>query len=112
MNLLRQHIIFKVFTLFLVLTLLLPSTVKFMHIFEHHKHEICYGESDAHFHTLDIDCEFYMFKLNVPFTIPEQITHIIAFIEIKQFITTHYSFLSDYQRLHFSLRGPPAINLI
>lgn len=112
MNLLRQHIIFKVFTLILAVILLLPSTVKFMHIFEHHKHEVCYGESDAHFHTLDVDCEFYKFKLNVPFTIPEPFVHIIAYNEIKQIITTDYSFLSDYQRLHFSLRGPPAISLI
>ena len=112
MNYIRQHIIFRGFTLILVLTFLLPSTVKFMHIFENHKHEVCYGESDAHFHTLDIDCEFYNFKLNVPFTLPENPKVLIAYLEIKGTVTTDYSFLSDFQRLHFSLRGPPAINLI
>ncbi len=109
---LRQHIAFKILTLTLVVTLLLPSAVKFMHIFEKHQHEVCYGESDSHFHTLDIDCEFYKFKLNVPFTFPENVTVLIAYIEINTLRNKDYSFLSDYQRLHFSLRGPPAFNLI
>lgn len=83
-----------------------------MHLFEKHQHEVCYGETDSHFHTLDIDCEFYKFKLNIPFTIPEKVDVIIAYTEILNVSTKDYSFLSTYQRLHFSLRGPPAINLI
>lgn len=112
MNFLSQHILFKGFTLIMVLTLLLPSAVKFMHIFENHKHEVCYGESEAHFHKLDMDCEFYNFKLNTSFTFPENFSFLISHAEIKTPITTDYSFLSDYQKLHFSLRGPPAIDLI
>ncbi|MEO8772980.1 MAG: hypothetical protein ABI263_05525 [Gelidibacter sp.] len=109
MNFLRQHIVFKAFTLIIVVTLLLPSAVKFMHIFEKHQHEVCYGEAASHFHTLDIDCEFYKFKLNIPFIIPEKITFLIPNIEINNAPTKDYSFLSDYQRLHFSLRGPPQL---
>lgn len=112
MKFLKQHIFFKGLTLILVFTLLLPSAVKSMHIFENHQHEVCYGEVDAHFHTLDIDCEFYNFKINIPFTFPENAPVLIPYIEIKGIITSDYSFLSEYQRLHFSLRGPPAINLI
>ncbi|MEO5789667.1 MAG: hypothetical protein ACOH2D_08640 [Gelidibacter sp.] len=109
---LRQHIAFRVLTLIIVVTLLLPSAVKLMHIFEKHQHEVCYGEADSHFHTFDIDCEFYKFKLNIPFTIPEKDDVLIAYNEILTVPTKDYSFLSEYQRLHFSLRGPPAINLI
>ncbi|MBA6153605.1 hypothetical protein [Gelidibacter maritimus] len=112
MNFLRQHIIFKALTLLLVLTFLLPSAVKVMHVFENHKHEVCYGEVDAHFHTLDIDCEFYKFKLNIPFTIPQNLATLIVYPEIHIFNTKEYDFLSDYQKLHFSRRGPPVINLI
>lgn len=112
MSFLRQHILFKGFTLIIVLTLILPSAVKFMHVFENHQHEVCYGEAEAHFHTLDIDCEFYNFKNNIPFTLPKNTPSSIAYLDIKCTITTYYSFLSDYQRLHFTLRGPPAINLI
>ncbi len=112
MRFLRQHILFKIFTLLLVLTLILPSAVKFMHIFETHQHEVCYGEAEAHFHTFDIDCEFYNFKTNIPFTLPENASFSNTYLAIKQVISTDYSFLSEYQRLHFSLRGPPTINLI
>ena len=112
MDLLKQHIVFKGFTLFLVWTLLLPSAVKSMHIFENHQHEVCYGESDAHFHTLDIDCEFYNFKINVPYTLPEKGIVLSFYPDIKNAIISEYSFLSGYQTLHFSLRGPPVINLI
>ena len=112
MNFLRQHIAFRVLTLIIVVTLLLPSAVKLMHIFEKHQHEVCYGEANSHFHTLDIDCEFYKFKLNIPFTIPENVDVLITYAEILTVPTKDYSFLSEYQRLHFSLRGPPAINLI
>lgn len=109
---LRPHILFKSVTLILVLAFLLPSAVKFLHIFEQHQHEICLGESDAHFHTQDVDCEFYKFKLNNPFTVPHYNVVVLAFSEIESTIPTHYAFLSEFQRLHFSLRGPPSINLI
>ncbi|MCL8005963.1 hypothetical protein [Gelidibacter japonicus] len=112
MSFLREHILFKSLTLILVLTFLLPSAVKFMHIFETHKHEVCYGESDAHFHTLDVDCEFYKFKLNIPFTIPENLATLIVYPEVPIFNTKEYDFLSEFQRLHFTRRGPPMINLI
>lgn len=112
MGALRLNILFKSVTLVLVLAFLLPSAVKFMHIFEQHQHEICLGESDSHFHTQDVDCEFYKFKLNSPFTIPKNTIVLLAFSNIESAIPTHYSFLSEFQTLHFSLRGPPSINLI
>lgn len=112
MSLLNYPKSFKVFTLILALALLLPSAIKFLHVFESHQHEICDGEVNAHFHTLDLDCEFYKFKLNIPFTIPDNIVQQITYAEIKPVIPSQYSFLSDYQRLHFSRRGPPQINLI
>ena len=106
---LREHIIFKSLTLILVLNFLLPSVVKFLHIFEHHQHEVCYGEADAHFHTLDVDCEFYKFKLNSPFTIPQNVAGLSEFLDVTIFYPKEYSFLSEYQRLHFALRGPPTL---
>ncbi|WP_299390864.1 hypothetical protein [uncultured Gelidibacter sp.] len=112
MNTIRLHIFFKGLTLVLVLAFLLPSAAKFMHIFEEHHHEVCLGESNAHFHTQDVECEFYKFKLNTPFTIPENNVVVLEFPHIESIIPTHYSFLSEFQTLHFSLRGPPSINLI
>lgn len=112
MNALRQYIMFRGLTLFVVLTLILPSAVKFMHVFESHKHEVCLGEVNTHIHTLDVDCEFYNFNLNNPFTLTENSFVLIVFQDVKDAISTDYSFLSTYQRHHFLRRGPPAINLI
>ncbi|OBX23793.1 hypothetical protein LX77_00046 [Gelidibacter algens] len=112
MNIVRQHTIFKGLTLILVVAFLLPTAVKVIHVFEKHHHEVCLGESDTHFHTLVVDCQFYKFKINIPFTIPENSVVVIEFPKINCVIPTHYSFLSEYQNLQFSLRGPPTINLI
>ncbi|WP_243835773.1 hypothetical protein [Gelidibacter sediminis] len=112
MDIFRQHIFFKILTLTLMLTFLLPAAVKILHVFEQHKHEVCLGEADTHIHTKDVECEFYKFKLNTPFTIPENHIATLVSPQIEGIIPTNYAFLSEFQYLHFSLRGPPAISLI
>lgn len=112
MRILKRHSPFQALTLVLVLAFLLPSAVKFMHVFEQHQHEVCYGEADAHFHTLDFDCEFYKFKVNSPFIIFENANYLLPSPEVVVFNATEYSFLSTFQILHFSHRGPPVISLI
>ncbi|WP_299781176.1 hypothetical protein [uncultured Formosa sp.] len=107
MSKLKKHIVFKFFTLVLVLTLLTPTLVKFNHVFEHHHRELCHGEQQTHLHTANVDCEFYKFQLNHLFTIPEFIANTPLVEENHQLIASQYYFLSDYQQLHFSLRGPP-----
>ncbi|MDW5288354.1 hypothetical protein [Formosa sp. PL04] len=107
MNELKTHILFKSLTLVVILTLLTPTFVKFNHVFEHHHREICHGEIQTHLHTADIDCEFYKFQLNHHFTIPVYFSEIPSVQENHELISTQYYFLSEYQQLHFSLRGPP-----
>lgn len=105
----RTHIIFKVLTLGLVLTLLFPIAFKFAHVFEHHKHEICTGESSTHIHKVDLDCEFQKFQLNTNFNISHAVFELFQIKKETSKILSQYSFLSKYQRLHFSLRGPPSL---
>lgn len=112
MQTIKQHITFRAATLVLVFAFLLPSAVKFAHIFEHHEHEVCHNEYEAHLHTLNVDCDFYKFKLATSFTIPNYNVEIFQPQHTYLKSDSHYDFLSDYQRLHFSLRGPPQINLI
>ncbi|SHH55578.1 hypothetical protein [Winogradskyella jejuensis] len=103
----KLHIIARISALLLVIAILAPSMVKFSHGFQNHEHEICYGKSTSHFHELDIDCEFYKFKLNT------QYVHLLKPIDVLEFniknpdVKSQYSFISDYQRLQTSLRGPP-----
>ncbi len=103
----KKHIIFKGFTVLLVWTILLPAAVKVVHVFENHKHEVCINKSTTHFHSLDLECEFYKFKLaNYFFPIPENFS-VLDVEENYKIASSNYFFLSPFQQLHFSLRGPP-----
>jgi hypothetical protein len=103
----KQHIVFKLSTLLLVLALLTPTVVKFAHIFNHHSHEVCKGETKTHLHALDVDCTFHKFKLNTQYTFSIQSIDLFVNEDNYNHIFTNYIFLNSYQSLHFSLRGPP-----
>ncbi len=108
----KQKITFKAATLILAIALLVPTAVKFSHIFSHHQHEICNGEIQTHLHKSDLDCDFFKFKLSSSFTLPTIGFEFVSTKDNHINNDTFYSFLSEYQQLHFSLRGPPQINLI
>lgn len=106
----KLHSAFKIAAFSLALLLLVPTVVKFNHIFAHHKHDICLGETATHLHELNTDCDFYKFKLT-------NNTYTHTFLEFNLFlekeptvnIVSQYHFLSKYQRLQIALRGPPAL---
>lgn len=105
----KNHIINVLCSAILIFALLAPTYAKFSHLFQGHKHELCENPQTSHFHELDTDCEFYKFKLSTQFSIS---FGDISFLENKilsQKIKSQYHFISDYQRLHYSLRGPPSL---
>lgn len=106
---LKKHIVFKIITLIIAVVFLVPSAIKFSHVFTHHTHEVCKGELTSHIHKVDIDCDFYKFQLNKNFTY--LLFNVDLFLENNepQQIVSQYHFLSKYQRLQTSLRGPPAL---
>lgn len=63
----QQHIAFKIAAIVLLLAVLMPSAVKFTHIFENHKHEVCTDYSTKHMHEINLECEFFKFKLNTQY---------------------------------------------
>ena len=105
----KESIIFKSLIITLVITLLVPSFVKLAHAFENHKHEICITPQKSHFHEYDIDCEFYKFKTNPQIAITFDYKESLDVKKIATPIISQYQFISDYQRLSFSLRGPPIV---
>lgn len=109
MQLAKEHIIFKIITLVIAVVFLVPSAVKFAHIFTHHTHEVCKGYETTHIHKIDIDCDFYKFQLNKNFAYSW--FNIDLFIEKNESlqIKSQYHFLSKYQRLQTALRGPPVL---
>ena len=103
----KEHVLFKIATLTLVLALLAPAALKFAHIFDHHKHEICKGEYQVHLHTSDVDCSYHKFKLTKTFTIPEFSFEFFTLEYNHEITNLQYLFLSSTCNLHFKLRGPP-----
>jgi len=107
MHLLKEHIAFKITTICLALTLLVPTYVKFAHLFSDHKHDICLGEQSTHMHELNIDCDFYKFKLSTDYTFTCHNYTIFKPKKQSLEIASQYEFISEYQRLQTALRGPP-----
>ncbi|WNH09720.1 hypothetical protein [Thalassobellus suaedae] len=107
MQTLKEHIVFKIVSLSLVAILLVPTVLKFAHIFAHHEHDICLGEKSTHLHELNIDCDLHKFKLSNSYAITFFNFSLFSPKEVPLKIASQYQFLSEYQRLQTSLRGPP-----
>ncbi len=103
----KEHFASKILVVVLTIVLVTPIFVKLNHIFEDHKHEFCKTPYTNHFHELEIDCEFYDFRLNTEFNYSYTLVDIPVLTEITQSIISQYHFVSDYQQLQFSLTGPP-----
>ncbi|WP_334113332.1 hypothetical protein [Paucihalobacter sp.] len=109
MSKLKLHITFKGLAILLVCAVLSPYVVKLSHSFNHHTHQVCNGFSDTHFHSLDLDCEFYKFQIQ-----KDQIFDVVVYSEYKLSTITNYQsilyfFSYEHQHLSFSLRAPPAL---
>ena len=92
----------------MVVALLFPSAVSFSHIYAHEKHETCHNYFDTHLHKKNIDCELCKFH-------PTPVIALDLFhFNLNQAVPAYkkffdlYQFLSDFQKLSFELRGPPA----
>ena len=103
--------VFKTLALVLVLVVLLPSAVKFSHAFTHHSHYVCEDDNSliTHFHEADLDCDFYKFKLTTQYYFQNEF-EIIDYSESNfKLHTSQYQFVSNFQKLQISLRGPPQL---
>lgn len=106
---LKYHNITKVASLILVLAILTPIMVKSYHGFENHKHDVCVEKYSTHFHAVDLDCEFYKFKLSN--TYYQSIANYTAtpLFKILKKNTSYYFFLTSHQQDSSYLRGPPRL---
>jgi hypothetical protein len=105
----KEHIIFKLLTFMFVIALMVPSTLKLLHVFKHSDHKVCVGINSTHIHNIDLDCEFQKFQLTTFFNIPDFNFAVFQPKKILNLIESQYFFLSKYQHLQFSLRGPPSL---
>ena len=107
MQFIKEHILFRYFTLVLAFTLVLPSAVKFAHAFNHSSHVVCHGKATTHIHQLDLDCKFYDFKLNHNYIDTDINFNLFIPLEVYLDSNSQYVFLNTFKALPFSLRGPP-----
>ena len=105
----KQQIIFKIATVAIILALLTPYVVKLSHAFNHHQHEVCLGENQTHMHQYDVDCNYYKFKINdrLSYTIYKSGIEDVNFDH--EIIVSQYQFISEFQQLQRTLRGPPQL---
>lgn len=87
----------------------LPSTLKINHALFEHNNFVCKNNGELHVHEVEMECEFH--KYNISHFIFHEDTGLdnynwtIKTVKIFNF----YRFLSKYQQLHFSKRGPPSL---
>ncbi|HSP40353.1 MAG TPA: hypothetical protein VLN46_02895 [Gillisia sp.] len=103
MEILKQYIL-----VLCSIALLFPSFVSLAHISAHQDERACTELFDTHFHKKSLECELCDFRLtNLNTFTPVTFTVFVPQIAGLQFFDS-YQFLSDYQKLSFELRGPPA----
>ncbi|MEP3836082.1 MAG: hypothetical protein ABJM36_00445 [Algibacter sp.] len=107
MHVVREHIVFRLLTVVLVVTLLIPAGVKLAHVFEHHNHKVCLGDGSTHIHKVDLDCEFQKFSITHHFQLSEEFIEFFQTLSPARNYSLTYQFLNNHRPLSFSLRGPP-----
>lgn len=91
--------------------LLLPSFLSFNHVFVHDFNIACDDHSTTHLHQSSLDCELCDFHPSPIITFNFSNYELNEVIPINKKFFNSYEFLSDFQKLSFALRGPPASEL-
>jgi len=105
----KNHIILNFFAILLTVSIAVPSIVKFTHIFEDHKHEVCTNYTTTHFHEFDVDCEFYKFKIPIQTLSDINISNTLEIDIITSKVYNHYTLLQSSKFNLFEHRGPPTL---
>ncbi|MFK5972610.1 MAG: hypothetical protein QM485_04950 [Flavobacteriaceae bacterium] len=88
----------------------MPAFVKLSHAIHGHSSLECKDATKLHIHKAEFDCDFQKYQLS-----PQYVTASFSGIRTKTLLIqkknySHYVFLSQYQKLHFALRGPPCFS--
>ena len=110
METLKKHIIFKIITVFISVTILAPVAVKLIHSFEHQEHHTACDNGDAaNIHECEIDCPLLKYNLSQYNLEAKNYTtyfYVLYNFEVPSLV---YDFFTNHRIQHFSLRGPPAL---
>ena len=94
----------------LVAALQLPIALKISHALYEHIEVECDDFTSVHIHEAEFDCDYQKFNLSPKCILSGFKTVDQPDLEFQENDLSFYSFLSKYQKLHFSLRGPPSFS--
>ncbi len=107
MNFYRTQLISSITTLLLVLCILAPTALKLSHAIYEHESLQCAEPGAVHVHEIELDCDFQKFKLSTQYySVPVNFENQAVTVELIK-NSDFYTFLNNYQKLPFALRGPP-----
>ncbi|GGW25860.1 hypothetical protein GCM10007383_08440 [Arenibacter certesii] len=93
----------------MVVLFALPGSIKAKHAMLEHHTFVCKEKGKLHVHEVELECEFHKYNIS-HFIFPEFKGLDNPIWKTKAMkIADYYQFLSKYQKLHFSLRGPPSV---
>lgn len=105
----KKKIIFPFTSIILIACLFTPYFIKIGHGIFEHKELRCVDKGELHIHEIEFDCDFHKFQISSLFYLDFERPELFLPNIPNQKILDHYTFLSKYQKLHFVLRGPPAV---
>ena len=103
------NIIFRLSIITLIVVVLTPTLVKLAHTLENHEHSVCVDSQTTHFHGLDLDCEFYKFKLQTQ-TFNEFFEfNLYELLDLNNLVDSNYQYYFSTTLKLCYLRGPPEL---
>ena len=105
----KQHIVFKIIAALVVIALLIPTTIKLFHSFEHHKHTSCENRDIANFHKCEMDCPFFKYNFQQYDLKSENYKARLYTLNNLNISPLKDYFFYNHLVLPFSLRGPPTL---
>ncbi|ETN95412.1 hypothetical protein SAMN04487906_2509 [Zhouia amylolytica] len=103
-----KHIVLFAFSFALSGILFFPTILSVAHSLLEHNHFECYDFDSTHFHKKDVECEIFKFKSNYYVDLIPKVFELEDLVLPTVNTFNYYSYLSEYQALHFYLRGPPS----
>ena len=95
-------------TFFLIAAIEAPSVIKLWHSLYIHTEITCDQEGKTHFHSAEIDCAFHKFNFTLHCFLPQNHFEANLVGSVREDHFSYYSSVSLFQKLQYTLRGPPA----
>lgn len=92
-----------------IMVAILPSAIKIHHALAQHKEIHCDDTTNTHIHEIEFDCDFQKYHIAPSYLAKTTSVTPVKDLILKQKNFGFYFEISEYQKLHFSLRGPPTV---